>query len=207
MASIKLESGRYFLIEYAGISNGKQKQKWIPLTQHHASSVLMANSILNGAKSLSRIDEKKRDCRLKIISFVKKAVANCTGRASRVESKVSASISTGYIVSLLEKQDWRCAVTGIEFRLTQFRKHHGRPFAPSIDRIDSDGHYTENNVRLVCLAANYAMNQWGESVLDVMLAAYLNKKLKPEFRQDTEEMVGMDEILSMINLKRNKAAA
>jgi hypothetical protein len=39
------------------------------------------------------------------------------------------------------------------------------PFSPSIDRIDTVGGYTTDNVRLVCVAANFALNQWGDDVL------------------------------------------
>src|SRR3546814_15533675 len=39
------------------------------------------------------------------------------------------------------------------------------PFAPSLDRIDSGQGYLKGNVRLVCTIANFALNQWGDSVL------------------------------------------
>ncbi len=61
--------------------------------------------------------------------------------------------------------DGRCAVTGLNFSLQRFPdafvKH---PFAPSIDRKLSSGGYTQDNVRLVCAAANFGMGQWGEEV-------------------------------------------
>jgi 16S rRNA C967 or C1407 C5-methylase (RsmB/RsmF family) len=57
----------------------------------------------------------------------------------------------------------RCAVTGINFQNfpDALVKH---PFAPSIDRKLSRGGYTPDNVRLVCVAANFGMGQWGEEV-------------------------------------------
>ena len=39
---------------------------------------------------------------------------------------------------------------------------------PSIDRINATKGYTKDNVRIVCLAANVAMMQWGENVLYIM---------------------------------------
>lgn len=58
----------------------------------------------------------------------------------------------------------RCAVTGIPF---EHRRRPGRwpPYAPSLDRKDSALGYTNDNVRLVCVAVNLAMNAWGEGVL------------------------------------------
>ena len=51
-----------------------------------------------------------------------------------------------------EAQDFRCSLTGIEF----FAKHAAasalNPYAPSIDRIDAKGGYTQDNVRIVVFA-------------------------------------------------------
>lgn len=58
---------------------------------------------------------------------------------------------------------WRCAVTGIRFSLETINGR--KPYAPSIDRIDNALDYVDGNVRVVCVAANLAMNVWGEGVL------------------------------------------
>jgi hypothetical protein len=61
--------------------------------------------------------------------------------------------------------DGRCAITGLSFNLQRFPdalvKH---PFAPSLDRKLSSGGYTRDNVRLVCVAVNFGLGQWGEEV-------------------------------------------
>lgn len=66
---------------------------------------------------------------------------------------------------LFEQQTGLCAISGLPFSLTQFPgvlvKH---PFAPSLDRVSSRGGYTEDNVRLVCIAVNFGMGQWGEEL-------------------------------------------
>lgn len=54
-----------------------------------------------------------------------------------------------------------CTMTGIPFVFEKHPTAARRPFAPSIDRIDSTKGYTIDNVRLVCLLVNFAMNQWG----------------------------------------------
>jgi len=75
------------------------------------------------------------------------------------------TLCDGYAELLWNCQMGRCAVTGISFHLQSFPdalvKH---PFAPSIDRKLSSGGYTPDNVRLVCIAANFGMGQWGEEV-------------------------------------------
>lgn len=69
---------------------------------------------------------------------------------------------------LVRRAENACEVTGIPFE--RDRPHgaplgYRRPWVQSIDRIDSTQGYTRENCRLVCCAVNYAMNQWGESVL------------------------------------------
>jgi hypothetical protein len=67
-----------------------------------------------------------------------------------------------YIRGLLEKQRYRCAVTHIELYLTGERRC---PWAPSLDQIMPGAGYTENNVRVVAMIVNTAMNGWGAEVL------------------------------------------
>ena len=57
-----------------------------------------------------------------------------------------------YIDSLLVKQDEKCALTGISL---QYRgAHTDDQLLPSLDRIDSNGHYVEGNLQVVCRFIN-----------------------------------------------------
>lgn len=69
------------------------------------------------------------------------------------------------VLKLLWDADWRCAVTATPFSLVEVGPRKQRPYAPSIDRIDNSLGYVQGNCRMVCTAANYAMNTWGEEVL------------------------------------------
>jgi hypothetical protein len=40
-----------------------------------------------------------------------------------------------------------------------------RPFSPSIDQVIPNEGYTLQNTRITCVAANFAMNQWGLAIL------------------------------------------
>ncbi len=66
---------------------------------------------------------------------------------------------------LFQQQQGLCAISGLAFSLAEFSgvlvKH---PFAPSLDRISSQRGYTAENVRLVCIAVNFGMGQWGEEL-------------------------------------------
>jgi hypothetical protein len=64
------------------------------------------------------------------------------------------------------RRDQCCAVSGMPFQ--QGKRH---PFSPSLDRRDSRGGYTLENVRIVVLAANVAMNSWGDGALAELASA------------------------------------
>lgn len=62
---------------------------------------------------------------------------------------------------LVDRAQGRCMVTGIPFEFERVSGSMRRPFAPSLDRIDSSKGYSADNVRLVCVLVNLAMNEWG----------------------------------------------
>ena len=66
---------------------------------------------------------------------------------------------------MLLECEGRCSVTGMVLSIKQWRD----PWLPSIDRIDCAKGYSKANSRIVCLAANIAMSNWGEHVLYTML--------------------------------------
>lgn len=74
----------------------------------------------------------------------------------------------------------RCEVTGIPFEYEKSGvKHERRPYAPSLDRIESSKGYIVDNVRVVCVAVNLAMNQWGEKVLLNIAISILRRRCHP----------------------------
>lgn len=70
----------------------------------------------------------------------------------------------------------RCEVTGI--KLTNALEGSGgrfmSPFNPSLDRIDSGRGYTKDNVRIVCVVVNLAINRFGDDVFSTMCHAYVD---------------------------------
>lgn len=87
-----------------------------------------------------------------------------------------------------------CEVTGLPFRPPS-EQYSRNPYGPSLDRIDSSKGYTPDNVRIVCVAANLAMNEWGEEVLSRIAKAYVlantkelpynSGQIHPEFSENS----------------------
>ena len=98
-------------------------------------------------------------------STVLKAILRRSRRSARSRN-LANDIDMEVLRSLWEAQQGRCAVSGLAF--SEEGHPHAfvkTPFAPSLDRIDSSKGYVKENVRLVCMAANFALNQWGDGVL------------------------------------------
>lgn len=68
-----------------------------------------------------------------------------------------------------------CSATGLELSYSWEGNGRTNPWAPSIDRIDSAGGYTMDNVRIVCWAYNTAKNDWDDEVILALAAAIMEK--------------------------------
>lgn len=70
----------------------------------------------------------------------------------------------------------RCEVTGLRFQVKDAELARQRPFMHSVDRIQSTAGYEASNIRIVCFAANAAMNAWGERVFAELATGYVFNK-------------------------------
>lgn len=95
---------------------------------------------------------------------LRRVLNRARSRARARDMKIDVDLE--FLLSMWREQDGRCAVSGLSFsedwKDDSFVK---TPFGPSLDRIDSARGYEKSNVRLVCMAANFALNQWGDDIL------------------------------------------
>jgi len=101
------------------------------------------------------------------------------------------ALTPQFVHSLMAQQRYRCAVTYMKFSNTNSYRN---PFAPSIDQIVPGAGYFEDNVRIVTVIANTAMNGWGEAPLLQMIKDSRSAKriarlgtLKPKTLQKNEK--------------------
>ena len=105
--------------------------------------------------------------KMAIERHLKRSFSRISSRAKR--KGVLFSLVWNDCLTMLERSQWRCEVSGLPFRLTE--SINRPPFAPSIDRIHGPDGYTAPNCRLVCVAVNIAMNEWGaEAFADIARA-------------------------------------
>ena len=85
-------------------------------------------------------------------------------RKNALSRNIPFELTRDDLVDLVDQHNHRCAITKIFFNEDRPVGSRRRPWAPSIDRIDSSGIYRMENVRLVCVSVNLAMNEWGATV-------------------------------------------
>ena len=131
-----------------------KKGKWTHLGANRKDAIERA--ILMGAERTEKPELLARFLFNKF-TMLKARPQSRTGRLKVV------SVTAADLLEMARASDWRCAVTGLQMTLEVINGR--RPYAPSIDRIDSALDYVPGNVRVVCVAANLAMNVWGDEVL------------------------------------------
>lgn len=77
---------------------------------------------------------------------------------------VPFDLDVDYLLEMAVEQDFKCALTGIEFLAGNSYRGRVNPFIPSIDRITPSNGYTKGNVRLVIYAVNAMLLDWGEGL-------------------------------------------
>jgi hypothetical protein len=89
----------------------------------------------------------------------------CRGsRATRKRNMDDNYLTYKEVELLFEKQNGRCAISGIKLDMSYKLNAERNPFSPSIDRIDCNKGYNINNIRIVCMIVNFGLNQFGKEV-------------------------------------------
>ncbi len=125
--------------------NKKSANKYSPVT--NASSI---------RKVAFRLSNKAAEQRMASTAMKTTNASNGQVRETNVKSKefrFSSKLELEeYIISLIERQDGFCALTGLPLEMDE--RNGDSEFLCSLDRIDSDGHYEADNLQVVCRFAN-----------------------------------------------------
>lgn len=176
MISFDAKKGRW-RVDIDRQVNGKRHRqaKYLPgsATEEDARAVAaqMERAILHSMKApVSDEWDAYVDGLLAGKSWLDEALAKCRYRATK--RKHHCSIDRDFIADRLRLTRGRCELTGLRFS-TDREDAANRPFAHSIDRIDSSKGYTRGNVRIVCAGINVAMMHWGEALFAKLAVGYV----------------------------------
>lgn len=98
---------------------------------------------------------------------------------------------------LVARADGRCMVSGIPFDFAHLPGSTRRPYAASLDRIDSRKGYTDRNVRLVCVLVNVALNEWGLDPLLKVAYGLVAHEAELRRQQSTGSRYGVFEFVTV----------
>lgn len=125
-------------------------------------STLLKQEANGELSSSGNVNERTLGARERSIADIKysvnKTVFNANGqivprKVKEKELRMTDAELDKRIRELLDIQGDRCTITGLPF---QFQGAHDDPnMLPSLDRIDSNGHYESSNVQLVCRFINF----------------------------------------------------
>lgn len=80
-------------------------------------------------------------------------------------------ITADDLESLIERQEFQCAITGIRFDMKRYPDLRIPPYAPSVDRINHKIGYTRENIQIVCSAVNVARSNLPDEIfMHIMVA-------------------------------------
>lgn len=106
-----------------------------------------------------------------------RALYNSAARRSRDNAR-DFPLTMDALQAIALRSDGACEVTGVRFQMERWSDGRSNPFAPSLDRKNAGSGYIVPNCRLVCSSVNYAMNRWGEEVIERIALGYLSKIVK-----------------------------
>ena len=107
-------------------------------------------------KDCAKKPHKKSIRQIRIPDWVIKVRKRLRDRQKKFGGNI---VSSNFLLSLYEKQQGKCYYTGIEMDIVMDKKTAKNI---SVDRLDSNIGYTENNVVLCCLSINYCKNDLSE---------------------------------------------
>lgn len=109
---------------------------------------------------------RKQRCERAMVAAVRAARTRARKRGFEFD------LTVAWALDQAQRQQFRCALTGIEFYAAHGSTGKVNPYVPSFDRIKAGGGYTQDNVRIVVLAINLMLLDWGDAVFEQVANSY-----------------------------------
>jgi hypothetical protein len=129
------------------------------------------------------------------------AMACHRARSGALKRGIPFELKPAIVYAMMKETAFRCSVSGIPFSKRFVQAGDRDPWGPSIDRIENRQGYSLENCRMVCLAANLAMNDWGLDVLlrlsrgihrsSLFVAGELTPDVTTEITEDDKPLISL----------------
>jgi hypothetical protein len=97
------------------------------------------------------------------------------GRTGAIGRRIEWALSREDVAEVLRRSGGLCEISGLPFSDERHGKRGVRPWMATLDRVDAAAGYMPGNVRVVCLAANNALADFGDAVLITLAKAVAGK--------------------------------
>lgn len=94
------------------------------------------------------------------------------------EKGLAFDLDLNWALETVERANFCCALTGIEFFAKHASASFQNPYAPSFDRIVPSDGYVQSNVRIVVYAINFMLADWGTEVFEMVANSYRYQRQK-----------------------------
>lgn len=120
------------------------------------------------------------------VQRIERSVRGCiAGAKTRAKAKgLPFDLSLEWALRELRRQDFRCSLTGIRFHAPNSVESFRSPYSPSLDRIVPSRGYVQGNVRIVIVAVNVMLSDWGEAVFRKVANCYRRNSSPPKGAQE-----------------------
>jgi hypothetical protein len=121
-------------------------------------------------------EQKRRNA---VESALRKSLNGAKQRARQRNRE--CDITLEWLFSEVERNEFKCALTGIPFFSPTNAASLRNPYAPSIDRVDSASGYTRDNVRVVIFAINIMLSDWGQETFERVARFYRSNIMRTPY--------------------------
>ncbi len=88
------------------------------------------------------------------------------------ESQRPFTLTVSELAGVIERAAGYCEVSGLLLDPSGWK----RAYTPSVDRLDCTRGYEKDNIRIVALITNFAMNNWGEGPMMALAEQLMRKR-------------------------------
>jgi hypothetical protein len=134
------------------------------------SYALAASGVVRNNRPAPYETREQRNRRREMSLCLRRALPAAKQRAAK--RHLPFDLTEEWALEQIKRQDFKCALTGILFQAEDDDPGRLRAYAPSLDRIDCSKGYTIDNVRIVIVAINIMLLDWGEEIFHRVAKAY-----------------------------------
>lgn len=105
----------------------------------------------------------------------------CSSQKSMAKARgIAFMLNKDDALGLYIEQGGKCAISGVPMTFEYDKSRRINIYSPSIDRIDSSGHYTVGNVQIVCSVVNMMKGELGHAEFIVWCSKIVDNQISKE---------------------------